>query len=244
MKRTILLSAFLAVALTAFSQVNNLEIRLGADLWKVGYSASSAQINCGLCPQILERSPETMSVINGLQDSVITERYFRTGPSLSVGASIGWPALRAELQISPSMRRLGQDSVSAGQSYANRNISGFIGINPMAFDRYAGRFYLGYTRRWFMDLTDGGIFLQLSYDNGFEEYVGSMNNMALMVRWQPTIWTSDKQRLGFALRGGARTWLLGNSKPEGPFVTPNGVAKKVKPYPDWFLGFAIKVVPF
>ena len=244
MKRFLLFLSTLVLASSVFAQVNNLEIRLGGDVWKVGYTASSAQINCGLCPQIIQRSPETTSVIAGLQDSITTESYYRTGLNLSIGASIGWPALRAELQISPSMRRPSLEETLSGQTYANRNISGFIGINPMAFDQYAGRYYLGYTRRWYLDLTDGGVFMQLSYDNGFEEYVGSMNNLAVLVRWQPTIWTSDQKRFGFALRGGARTWLLGNSKPDGPFVTPNGVARKVKPEPDWFFGFAIKIVPF
>lgn len=244
MKRTVLLLPALVLSLVLSAQVSNLEIRISGDMWKLGYYASSAQTNCGLCPQIVAQDPESADLIAGLQDSITSVSYRNFGPTISVGASIGWPALRAELQVGPSMRKIDEETGRIGGFYANRNISAFVGLNPMAFDRYAGRFYLGRTQQWFLDLSDGGIFAQFSVDNGFEEYVGSMNNIAMLVRWQPTIWTSDRKRLGFALRGGARTWLLGNSNPAGPFLTENGVPKKVKPGPDWFLGFAIKVVAF
>ena len=244
MKRFFLLLPALAFTLVLSAQVTNLEIRISGDMWKLGYHASSAQVNCGLCPQLVSQNPEIESQIGSLNDSVTSMSYRNLGPTIAVGASIGWPALRAEVQIGPSMRRVDSENGRIGGLYANRNISAFLGVNPMAFDRYAGKFYLGRTQQWFLDLSDGGVFAQFSYDNGFEEYVGSVNNVAMLVRWQPTLWTSDRQRLGFSLRGGARAWLLGNSNHQGPFLTEAGFPRKVKPTPDWFMGFAIKVVAF
>lgn len=244
MKRFLLLLSTLALTLVLPAQVTNLEFRLSGDMWKLGYHASSVQINCGLCPQLIQDNPEIETAMGALGDSITSVSYRNLGPTFSVGASIIWPALRAELQVAPSMRKADEETGRIAGRYANRNISALLGLNPMAFDRYAGKFYLGRTQQWFLDLSDGGVFAQFSYDSGFEEYVGSINNIAMLVRWQPTIWTSDKQRLGFSLRGGARAWLLGNSNYQGPFLTENGFPRKVKPSPDWFLGFAIKVVAF
>ena len=93
-------------------------------------------------------------------------------------------------------------------------------------------------------MSDGGVYVQASYDTGFEEFVRSTNNLAVLARWQPTVWLSDEQKVGIALKTGARMWLLGNGKPEGPFVNANGIPKKVKPGMDWFVGIGLKVAPF
>ena len=245
MKNYYILVLLLILSITTHAQVSNIEIRVGGDLWKLGYTVSSSQINCGLCPQIIGENPDIQSTIFNLQDSVTINRYRRSGLNLALSASIGIPALRGEIQIGPSMRRLNTENDQIGR-YANRNISLFFGVNPMQFSTYFGKYYIGTdpTTAYFLDLSDAGIFAQFSYDGGFEEYVRSTNNMALLARWQPTLWLNDQKRVGVALRGGARLWLLGNLNPEGPFIAPNGLPKKVRPEADWFAGIALKITPF
>jgi hypothetical protein len=243
MKKLYLSLVILTLTLQSFAQVTDFRVRLGGDLWKVGYTASSLQVNCGLCPRIAETSIAAQALINELQDSVSVVGYTRTGISLAVGASIFHPAVRAEFQISPSMRNLGAEAGSAGR-YVNRNVSMLVGLNPLIFSEYAGRYYLGDAQTFFLDFTDAGIYAQFSYDGGFEEFVRSTNNMAIMARFQPTLWDSDQKRIGISIRSGYRMWLLGSNKMEGPFLSPNGLPKKVKPHNDWFLGLALKVTLF
>ncbi|MEZ4827958.1 MAG: hypothetical protein R3C61_16995 [Bacteroidia bacterium] len=242
MKQITLLTAFVAMVLHAAAQITDVQIRLGADLWRLDYAASSLQINCGLCPQIIEQQPNTVFAINNLKDSIITEHYINRGAVIAVSGAIASPAIRAEIQISPSMRRL--DGENAQGRYVNRNFTTMLGIQPLQFSQFAGRFYLGEAQKLFLDFSDGGIYAMFSYDGGFEEYVRSTNNIALMARWQPTIWANDQKRFGVALRGGARMWMLGNDNPEGPFLTPTGLPRKVRPGTDWFLGAAIRMTIF
>ncbi|RMG29374.1 MAG: hypothetical protein D6730_04005 [Bacteroidetes bacterium] len=243
MKSIISMSIALVLTLQLHAQVSGIEIRLGGDLWKTGYTASSSQINCGLCPRLANQSPETLELIRELQDSVVSEHYTRTGSTVAIAASLISPAFRVEVQVGPSMRKLNQDAEQIGR-YVNRNISAFVGLNPMQLTEYAGRYYLGAAQSFYLDLSDGGVYAQFSYDGGFEEFVRSTNNVAILARWQPTIWLSDEKQFGLALRGGLRYWLLGNGNARGPFTDANGLPKKVKPAPDWFLGFAIKIAPF
>ncbi|MEZ4776525.1 MAG: hypothetical protein R3D00_25340 [Bacteroidia bacterium] len=242
MKNLSLLIVFAAIAFHATAQITDIQVRFGADIWKLGYTASSLQINCGLCPQLIEQQPNTVFAINSLKDSLISENYINRGAVIAVSGAIWSPAIRAEIQISPSMRKL--DGENAQGRYVNRNFSTMIGINPLQFSKFAGRFYLGETQKLFLDFSDGGVYAQFSYDGGFEEYVRSTNNIALMARWQPTLWTSDQKRFGIALRGGAKVWMLGNENPEGPFLTPTGLPKKVRPDTDWFMGAAIRMTIF
>ncbi|MCB0844269.1 MAG: hypothetical protein KDE26_13530 [Bacteroidetes bacterium] len=243
MKNLYLTLVILTLTLTTFAQVTDLTIRAGADIWKVGFTASSLQVNCGLCPSIAAKSSEAQTIINELQDSVYVVGYTRTGISISIGASVFHPAVRAEIQISPSMRNLGAEGDNSGR-YVNRNVSGFIGVNPLIFSEYAGRYYLGDAQTFFLDFTDAGIYAQFSADGGFEEFVRSTNNLAVLARFQPTLWDSDQKRIGLSIRSGLRMWLLGNSKTDGPFLSANGLPKKVKPHTDWFLGLALKVTLF
>ena len=85
-----------------------------------------AQINCGLCPQIVKENPGTVDVIEGLQDSMIIENYFKGGLNFAISAAIFTPALRGEVQISPSMRRLTSPEDEIGSKYANQNVSVFL----------------------------------------------------------------------------------------------------------------------
>lgn len=242
MKKITLLTTFVALLLNCTAQITDVRVRLGADYWKLGYVASSSQINCGLCPQIIEQEPSTLFAINNLKDSIITESYLNRGLVVAVSASVFSPAIRAEVQISPSMRKL-TNSNDQGR-YVNRNISGLIGVNPLQFSPFAGRFYLGQTQKLFLDFSDGGVYAQFSYDGGFEEYVRSTNNIAMLVRWQPTLWLTDQKTMGVSLRGGARMWMLGNNHPEGPFHAAGGLPRKVKPNADWFLGLAVQMTVF
>ncbi|MEL6671358.1 MAG: hypothetical protein AAFR61_04175 [Bacteroidota bacterium] len=243
MKKLSILSVIFWLSSSLFAQISNVDIRVGADVWKLSYTYSSAQVNCALCPQIIAAYPEAEGTILSMQDSVVSHAYTRGGLSVAVGASILWPGLRAELQITPSMRRLATDIASSGR-YANRNISALIGVNPMQFYPYAGRFYLGDAQKAFLDLSDLGIYAQFSYDAGFEEFVRSTTNIGVLGRWQPTVWTSDQQRVGISLRLGGRMWLMGNQDAEGPFVSPSGLPKKVRPNADWFMGLGLKVNVF
>lgn len=243
MKKLYTLLFLVVVILPLSAQVNDIRIRAGYDMWKLGYTASSLQINCGLCPYIIEQEPGTESAIAQLRDSISTARYMHGGINLAVSASFISPALRGELQISPSMRKL--DTESGGiNRYANRNLSLIVGFNPMQLDNFSGKYYLGSSQRLYLDMSDVGAYVQFSFDGGFEEYVRSTNNMAVMARFQPTVWLSDQQQFGISLRAGARMWLLGNRKAEGPFLNSSGIPKRVKPDPDWFLGFSIIVAPF
>ena len=225
------------------AQVSNIEIRVGGDLWRLSYTASSSQINCGLCPQIIGKEPGTELIISDLQDSVTNMSYTRSGLSLGLSASILSPAIRVEVQISPSMRKLNTEKDRVGR-YVNRNISALIGINPMQLSEYGGKYYLGTSQDLFLDLSDMGVYAQFSYDGGFEEFVRSTNNVAILARLQPTLWLNDQKQFGVSLRAGGRAWLLGNSQAEGPFIGANGLPKKVKPKMDWFLGIAVKISPF
>ena len=243
MKRTITFIGLIIWGLALHAQITDLQVRVGADTWKLSYVASSSQINCGLCPQIIGSIPGAENIISGLQDSVSQYNYGRSGVNLALSASIFHPAIRAEVQLSPSMRKLNTHTDQVSR-YANRNISAFVGINPMQFDGFMGRYYLGRSQQLYLDMSDAGIYAQFSFDGGFEEYARSVTNVALLARWQPTLWLSDERRLGFSLRAGARMWMLGNSSRTGPFMGSNGLPKKVKPDPDWFLGIAVKVRPF
>ena len=229
----------MAITLTSFAQISDLTVRVGADIWKVGYTASSLQINCGLCPRIIEQAPEYQGIISELQDSVAIVGYTRKGAVISVSANLFSPAIVGEIQLSPSMRNLGAEGEPSGR-YVNRNVSAIIGFNPMVLTEYLGRYYLGDAQTFFLDFTDAGIYAQFSYDGGFEEFVRSTNNIAVMARFQPTIWDSDQKRFGVSIRTGARMWLLGNKKADGPFISPNGLPRKVKPHSDWFIGIALK----
>lgn len=244
MKKLLLLVAIAALTLHASAQISDVQFRIGADYWKLNYTASPTQVNCGLCPQLIQQQPGTKDVIDGLQDSLMTENYFKGGLNIAISAAILTPALRGEVQIGPSMRKLTPEGDEVGSRYANQNVSVFFGFNPMQLDEFAGKFYLGSEQKTFLDLSDAGVYVQASYDTGFEEYVRSTNNLAVLARWQPTVWLSDEQRVGVALKAGARMWLLGNGKAEGPFVNANGIPKKVKPASDWFIGIGLKVAPF
>ena len=68
---------FLSPSLNA--QISGLEIRLGGDLWKLSYSASSSQINCGLCPQLIDQVPTAQSALDNLQESVMSYQYRHSG---------------------------------------------------------------------------------------------------------------------------------------------------------------------
>lgn len=243
MKKLFTLLFLVVVILPLSAQVNDIRIRAGYDMWKLGYTASSLQINCGLCPYIIEQEPGTESAIAQLRDSISTSRYMHGGINLAVSASFISPALRGELQITPSMRKL--DTESGGiNRYANRNMSLIVGFNPMQLDNFSGKYYLGSSQRFYLDMSDVGAYVQFSFDGGFEEYVRSTSNVAVMARFQPTVWLSDQQQFGISLRTGARMWLMGNRKADGPFLNSSGIPKRVKPDPDWFLGFAIIVAPF
>ena len=215
MKRIIFLLSLAFLALTLPAQITDIQVRLGGDAWKLSYTASSAQINCGLCPQIIGSLPGAEGIIHGLQDSVSQYRYNRTGINLAISASLFHPAIRAELQLSPSMRKLNTDADQISR-YANRNVSAFIGVNPMQFDDFMGRYYLGRSQQLFLDLSDVGVYAQFSFDGGFEEYARSVSNVALLARWQPTVWLTDERKVGISLRTGGRLWLLGNRNPEWP----------------------------
>lgn len=228
---------------TLSAQISDIEVRLGGDVWRVAYTTSTSQINCGLCPHIIGQIPDADQIIFGLQDSVTSQAYIKGGVNLSIGASILIPALHAELQVGPSMRALSKQSDRIGR-YANRNISLLVGINPMEFQKYAGKYYVGHLQKLFLDFSDLGLYAQLSYDGGFEEFVRSTNNVALLLRAQPTLWLSKKQQVGFYVRAGLRTWLIGNANPEGPFLAPNGIPKKVRPNMDGFLGLGVKLRAF
>jgi hypothetical protein len=243
MKKFYLLFALAACCLHLPAQVNGIQIRAGWDMWKLGYTASSLQINCGLCPYIIEQQPGAELAIAQLRDSINVEKYMHGGLTLAIGASFLSPALRGELQISPSMRRLNTESERVNR-YANRNISLILGFNPLQLSEYAGRFYLGSNQRFYLDVSDAGAYVQLSYDGGFEEFVRSTNNVAVMARFQPTVWLSDQQRFGVSIRSGMRMWMLGNGKADGPFLNSSGIPRRVKPDPDWFLGIALILAPF
>lgn len=232
----------LALCVPTWAQVTNIEVRVSGDLWKLSYTAASSQINCGLCPKIIAQEPLAQGVIDELQDSVIHTRYVRPGVRIAVGASLFSPAFRLEMQVGPSMRKLNDQGEDAGR-YVNRNISAFVGVNPLQLSEFAGKFYLGSAQRLFLDMSDMGFYMQFSYDGGFEEYVRSTNNMAMLVRAQPTLWLSDDRQLGISLRGGLRMWLLGNGSEDGPFSDSNGLPKKIRPNTDWFIGLAIKFSP-
>jgi len=243
MKKSTFTLILLTLALSLSAQISDVEIKFGGDIWKVGYTASISQINCGLCPQLIGEIPDAENFIFGLQDSVISESYMKGGANFSIGASFIIPALHAELQVSPSMRKMSQEADRIGR-YANRNISLFVGINPMEFKEFAGKYYVGQKQQLFLDFSDLGVYAQLSYDGGFEEYVRSTNNIALLVRAQPTLWLNSQRKLGIYLRGGARTWLIGNNNSSGPFLAPNGIPKKVRPKADYFMGIGLKIRAF
>ncbi len=243
MKKLFTLILWAACCLPLSAQISGMQIRAGWDMWKLGYTASSLQINCGLCPYIIEQEPGAELAIAQLRDSIRTEKYLHGGFNLAISASFLSPALRGELQISPSMRRLDTESERVNR-YANRNMSLLMGFNPLQLSEYAGRFYLGSKQRFYLDVSDAGAYVQFSYDGGFEEYVRSTSNVAVLARFQPTVWFSDQQRLGFSLRSGMRMWLLGNGNPEGPFLNSSGIPRRVKPDPDWFLGFSLIFAPF
>lgn len=240
------LSFFLVWAVCCLNlnaQVNDMQLRVGWDMWKLGYTASSLQINCGLCPYIIEQEPGAELAIAQLRDSMNVEKYMHGGFNLAISASFLSPALRGELQISPSMRRLDTESERVNR-YANRNLSLIVGFNPLQLSEYAGRFYLGSSQRFYLDVSDAGAYVQISYDGGFEEFVRSTNNVAVMARFQPTVWLSDQQQFGISVRSGMRMWMLGNGKAEGPFLNSSGIPRRVKPDPDWFLGLALIISPF
>lgn len=243
MKKSIFTLLLSTLALSLSAQINDIEIRLGGDLWKVGYTSSISQINCGLCPQLIGQIPDAENIIFGLQDSVRTENYYKGGANFSIGASLIIPALHAELQFAPSMRKLSKQADRIGR-YADRNISLFVGINPMEFKEFAGKYFLGESQKLFLDFSDMGIYAQLSYDGGFEEFVRSTNNIALLFRAQPTLWLNSDRKIGVYLRAGVRTWLIGNTNVDGPFLAPNGIPKKVRPKADGFVGLGIKVRAF
>lgn len=244
MKRLITLSLISLWLLPMMAQVSDIRIELGGDLWRLGHTVSSTQINCGLCPQIVEEIPSAQQIISSLQDSILVERYTRKSLSFTVSAALFSPAFRTGLQVGPSMRSPEKAGPMIGSQYSNRNISMFLGLNPMQFSQFAGRYYLGAKQKLFLDLSELGVFLQFSNDGGFEEYVRSTNNMAVMVRWQPTFWLNDQRRFGIALRGSAREWLLGNRNEAGPFNDARGLPRKVKPHWDWSFGAAILIAPF
>lgn len=243
MKTIFTLITSLVITFSLHAQISNIELRINGDISRVSYVASSSQINCGLCPQIINREPNTLPIISELQDSVNQTQYSRSSASFSIGASILIPALKAEIQIGPSMRKLNVDKDQTGR-YVNRNLSAFIGINPMQFSEFTGRYYLGTSQSLFLDFSDLGVYAQFSYDGGFEEFVRSTNNVALLARWQPTLWLNDQRQAGISLRAAGRMWLMGNSSAEGPFIGATGLPKKVKPNMDWFFGVSIRIAPF
>lgn len=243
MKKFSLIAILCLIAQLALAQISDIQVRFGADAWSMNYVASTSQINCGLCPQLIKENPEINNILDGLQDSIIQDNYVHGGVMLNMSASIIWPALRAELQAASSMRRL-----NVGQqvsTYVNRNISAILGIAPMKSNPRAGKYLLGRgPRPMILDMSDIGIYTQFSYDGGFEEFVRSTQNIAAIVRWQPTIWLNRLQRVGLSLRAGGRMWLLGNRSPQGPFIDSSGLPKKVKPSPGYFLGISFIARPF
>ncbi|MEL6252481.1 MAG: hypothetical protein AAFR87_10770 [Bacteroidota bacterium] len=243
MKRSIFTLLIATLALSLSAQINDIEVRIGGDLWRVAYTNSVSQINCGLCPQLIGEIPDAQNIIFGLQDSVSSTAYVKGGANFSIGASFIIPALHGELQIGPSMRQLSKQADRIGR-YANRNISLFVGLNPMEFSEFAGKYYLGENQQLFLDFSDLGVYAQFSYDGGFEEFVRSTNNLAVLVRAQPTLWLNSDRKVGVYIRGGARTWLMGNTNANGPFLAPNGLPKKVRPKGDWFVGMGIKIRAF
>ncbi|MEM6800935.1 MAG: hypothetical protein AAF696_05995 [Bacteroidota bacterium] len=243
MKKIIFTLLISTLALSLSAQVRDIEIRMGGDLWRVSYTHAVSQINCGLCPQIIGEIPDAQGILLGLQDSVMNTAYVKGGANFAISASFLMPALHGELQIGPSMRKLNDQEDRIGR-YANRNISLFVGINPMEFSEFAGKYYLGQNQKLYLDFSDLGAYAQFSYDGGFEEFVRSTNNIALLVRAQPTLWLSNERKVGVYIRGGARTWLMGNTNANGPFIAPNGLPKKVRPKADWFVGMGLKIRAF